>query len=313
MARASDATGGDIVLAQSSSQLDDLKNALTSSQVTGWDILGALTVMVVSIPVSVLIGRLASRLLRRVPNLPDEFVQAGGRVSRWLVYLIASAWALSLLGVTVDWIVVVVAVVVIIVVLMARPMVENGAAGLLLTMRPAFGEGDEIETAGYRGDVAAIGSRSTILSLTDGRQVHIPNSQVLGAPIIVYTASESRKAALDITLGFETDLDKATEVLMRAVSGVDGVQQDPAPGVQASAFAHNTITLTVNYWYPSSMSSASPVTDGVIRACRDALVAADISPTVPTLDVEKEPATASDHGSEVGEPPVSTKPDSSTT
>jgi hypothetical protein len=49
MARASDSTGGDIVLAQPSSQLDELKDALTSSQVTGWDVLGALAMAAVSI------------------------------------------------------------------------------------------------------------------------------------------------------------------------------------------------------------------------------------------------------------------------
>jgi small-conductance mechanosensitive channel len=294
MARASDSTGGDVVLAQSSSQLDELKDALTSSQVTGWDILGALAVMVVSIPVSVLISRLATRLLRRIPNLPDEFVQAGSRTSRWLVYLIALAWSLSLLGVTVDWIVIVVVVVVIVIVLMARPMVENGAAGLLLTMRPAFGEGDQIETAGYRGTVAQIGSRSTVLTMADGRQIHIPNSQVLGEPVVVYAASDNRKAAFDITVAYDADLDTVTQALMKAASGVDGVQQDPAPGVQATAFAHNTITLKVSYWYPSSMTSASTVTDGVIRACRDTLVGADISPAVPALDVVEEPAASDD-------------------
>ena len=49
MDRASDSTGGDIVLAQPSSRLDEPKDALTSSQVTGWDILGALAVAAVSI------------------------------------------------------------------------------------------------------------------------------------------------------------------------------------------------------------------------------------------------------------------------
>ena len=294
VARASDSTGGDIVLAQSSSQLEDLKDALTSSQVTGWDILGALAVMVVSIPVSLLVSRLATRALRRIPNLPDEFVLAGSRTSRWLVYLIALAWSLSLLGVTVDWIVIVVAVVVVVIVLMARPMVENGAAGLLLTMRPAFGEGDQITTAGYRGTVAEIGSRSTVLTTADGPQIHIPNSQVLNGPIVVFTASDNRKASFDITVAYDADLNAAAQALLEAVSGVDGVQQDPAPKVQASAFANNTITLTVSYWYPSSMTSASTVTDGVIRACRDVLVGADISPAVPAVDVVKEPAVPSD-------------------
>jgi arylsulfatase len=52
--------------------------------------------------------------LRRVPDLPDSASVLGGRIARWLVLLIALAWALSLLRVTVGWFVIVVGFVVIV-------------------------------------------------------------------------------------------------------------------------------------------------------------------------------------------------------
>jgi small-conductance mechanosensitive channel len=220
---------GVVVLAQSSDQLDQLKDALTSSQVSGWDVVAAIAVLALSIPVGALVRRFTIRALRRVPNLTDEIAGLGGRMSRWLVFLIALAWALSLLGTDVDWVVIVVAVVLVVGVFMLRPLVENMAAGLALTARPAFDEGDRIKTSGYQGTV-------------------------------------------------------------------EGVQQDPAPSVQATDFANNAITLTVSYWYPSSMKSGAAVTDGAIRACKKVLVDADVRLAVPAVDVEEASSTANRSG-----------------
>jgi small-conductance mechanosensitive channel len=287
---------GVVVLAQSSDQLDQLKDALTSSQVSGWDVVAAIAVLALSIPVGALVRRFTIRALRRVPNLTDEIAGLGGRMSRWLVFLIALAWALSLLGTDVDWVVIVVAVVLVVGVFMLRPLVENMAAGLALTARPAFDEGDRIKTSGYQGTVVEIGDRSTILQTTDGQRVHIPNTDVVSDAIIVYTASDSLKSAFDIAVAFETDLERLTPQLLKAVSTVEGVQQDPAPSVQATDFANNAITLTVSYWYPSSMKSGAAVTDGAIRACKKVLVDADVRLAVPAVDVEEASSTANRSG-----------------
>lgn len=294
-----------MVLAQSD-QVSQLADALQGSQVTGWDIVAAIVVLVTSFLVGNLVKRLVIRALRSAPNVPDEAARLGGRVSQWLVILIGIAWSLSLIGVQVGWVVIVIGVVIVVGLLMVRPMIENTAAGLLLTARTVFEEGDQIETAGYRGTVASIGTRTTELKTTDGREVHIPNTQVLQQPIIVYTASDNRKAAFDIAVAYDTDLDQAIELLLKVVSGVDRVQQDPAPEVQASAFAGNAITLNVSYWYPSSLTSDSTVTDGVIRACKKALVAADVELAVPAIAVEDGSPSATSHGNNVGEAAAST-------
>jgi small conductance mechanosensitive channel len=283
------------VISAQSDQLNQIEDALVGSAVTGWDVLAAIVVLVASVPVSALVRRLTVRLVRRVPNLPDEVARLAGRLARWTVLLVGVAWSLSIIGVDVGWVVVVVAIALIVAVLMVRPLVENAAAGLSLTARSVFAEGDQIETGGYRGTVEEIRSRSTVLRTNDGRRIHIPNTEVVGQPITVYTASPSRKAGFDISLTRTADLDRATQLLLKATSEVDGVQQDPAPTVQASALTADAITLAVDYWYPSTMTSDSSVTDGVIRAVEKALAGAGIELAAPALAIDiSSPATAED-------------------
>ena len=304
---------------QSSSTVDDVQNALTSANVTGWDVVAAILVLVASWPVGIFVRRLTRRALKRIPNLPEEVVNDGARVARWFVFLVALAWALSILGVGVGWVTIIVVVLLVFGVLMLKPMVENTAAGLLLTIRPVYNVGDQIETIGYEGTVTSIASRSTVLRATDGREVHIPNTEVLSKPIVVYTATSSRKASFDITVVFDTDLDATTELLMKAVAGVDGVLDNPAPSVQASAIHDNTITLSISYWYPSSKSSGSSATDGAIRAVRKAIVHGGVQLARPTLDIEREsdpsprPADAASPGagSATGSKPAADTPKAS--
>ena len=213
----------------------NLRNALTSANVTGWDVVAAILVVVAAWPVGIFVRRLTRRALKRIPNIPEEVADDGARVARWFVFLVALAVALSILGVGVGWVTIIVVVLLVFGVLMLRPMVENTAAGLLLTIRPVYNVGDQIETIGYEGTVTSIASRSTVLRATDGREVHIPNTEVLSKPIVVYAATSSRKASFDITVVFDTDLDATTELLTKAVAGVDGVLDNPAPSVQASA------------------------------------------------------------------------------
>jgi small-conductance mechanosensitive channel len=282
--------------AQPSDQVQQLDNALNTSQVTGWDVLFAAVVVALAYPVGSVVAGLTTRAAKRIPNLPDDLVNDVGRLTKWFVYLVAAAWAMSLLGVSVGWLAIVVGVVAIFGFLMAKPMVENIAAGTLLAARPVFGVGDQIKTAGYRGTVEEISSRSTVLRTTDGVRINIPNMKVLEAAIVVYTAYDSRKTAFDVSVAHDTDLDEATKLLIKAIAAVADVQKDPAPEVQATGFASNAITLSISYWYPSSMTSDSSVTDAVIRAVKTALGKAGIELAVPMLDVGREAAATKPAG-----------------
>lgn len=152
---------------QSSDSSSSASNTVDPSQVTGWDVAAAAAVVVLAYPIAAILGRLAMKAARRLPNVPESLIQDIGRLVRWSIYLIAFAFAMTFLGVTVGWLSIVVIVILILGVLMVKPMVENIAAGLLMTLRPSFSVGDQIQTDDFRGTVTEIGSRTTVLETTD--------------------------------------------------------------------------------------------------------------------------------------------------
>jgi len=282
-----------IVASEASDAAQSLVDSLNQGEITGWDVAAAILVVVASIPLSRVAAAAVRRALRRA-NIASADVAADlGRMAKWLVYLCGVALAFSILGVNIGFLSVAFAFALVIGALMLKPMVENSASGILLLARPSFSVGDQIETTVFRGTVEEIGSRATKMRTDDGVIVYISNNQVLGNPIQVYSTSDSRKASFEISISAATDLDDATSVVVSAVTSVDDVVDDPAPAVQAAELVDDTVTLSVSYWYPSTMSSSSGVTDGVIRATISALSNADIQLAVRDLDVTQASADGS--------------------
>ena len=262
-------------------------SAVDPSQVTGWDVAGAVGIAVLAVPIGAVASRIAKRMLRRVPGVPDSIVNDVGRLVKWLVYLIAFAIAMTFLGVTVGWLSIVVVVILIMALLMVKPMVENIAAGMLMTMRPSFEVGDQIQTDKYRGTVTEIGSRTTIIDTSDGVMVHIPNVEVAGEVIEVYSASDSRKSSVSFNVTFATDLDDLTARLLKSMATIDLVEKDPTPSVQMSGFNDGAITMKVGFWYASSHSSDSAPVDAVVRSIQGTLSDAGITPVTSQIFVEE--------------------------
>ena len=269
----------------------NVADSLNAGNITGWDLLAALLVIVVSVPVARLVKAAIRRAFTRAGMASSDAAADIGRVAKWLVYLVGFAIALSILGVNVGFLSVLFAFTLILGALAVKPMIENSASGILLLSRPEFSIGDQIQTTEFRGVVEAISSRATQLRRDDGVVVFVSNNQVLGNPITVYTASDSRKGSFDVRIPARVDLDEATSVVMDAITSVDDVVADPTPAVQAAAVTDDAITLTISYWYPTTFQTGSSVTDGVIRATMAALREADIALAVIDAEVTGLPSS----------------------
>jgi len=266
---------GRAILAQADT--DEIESAVESAQqISGWQIFAAVVVLVAAWPIGRFVQRIVRRGFRKVPDVPTVIVGDVARGAKWLVYLTAFAAALALVGVDVGWVAVVTVVVLVVVVLAIRPMMQNTAAGLVLTARPAFGVGDQIEAMGVRGTVLSIGSHTTVLKSVDGVRSHIPNTSLIGQTIKVYTAFDTRRAQFDLSLAAGTDIATALGIVAKALAAADGVASDPAPEVLASRLDQDAMIVTARIWYSSSMTSDIEPVGAAILAVRTALDEAGI-------------------------------------
>ncbi len=275
--------------------LDQLDQALTGQDITAADVVAALAVLAIGTLLAFLLGRAARAYLGRPDRQSAQIAKLAARVVRWLIQIVAIAWALNILGFGVEWLTITVAIVIVGLVFAARPLVENLAAGAALVARPAFGVGDEIEIDEIRGEVLEFTGRSTVLRLRDGRRVHIPNTRVVQETVVVLATQHARRTSVDVTITLDTDVDEAERAILEALAGLEAVVADPAPSVRARELTEG-VRLSVRFWHGSAISDGNRALDQAVRAIKRQLERAGIELAVPQLDLRR---SSDDAGSPV--------------
>ncbi len=124
----------------------------------------------------------------------------------------------------------------------------NIFAGFWLAMLKPFDIGDYIEVNGLGGTLEAVGIMSTTLTTPDNKYIMIPNKLVWGASIVNYTRKPVRRVDVDVSISYESDLERAIGIAMRVMRDNPLVLDDPAPSVVISALSDSSINLQLRPW-----------------------------------------------------------------
>lgn len=165
-------------------------------------------------------------------------------------------------------------------------ILENFVAGILILMRRPFRRGDQIETNDYAGIVEDIDLRVTKVRVFDGELVLIPNATVFTEPIVNLTRRGVRRTRVVVGIDYRDDHDRAREVLLEAVRGVEGVREHPEPEVLCIELGESSVDFEVAYWTSAQMQAVRHVRDRVLRACKSAVEAAGMTIPWPIRTLE---------------------------
>ena len=167
-------------------------------------------------------GRLHA-LRERAPNvlLPTETsVRAASRaqtigsvlrsLSTAVVYSIAGITVLGELGVNLGPIVASAGIVGVAVGFGAQSLVKDFLSGVFMLAEDQYGVGDIIDAGEAKGTVEAVGLRTTRLRDIEGTVWYVPNGQINR---IGNKSQEWARALLDVSVGYETNLRQAEEVI----------------------------------------------------------------------------------------------------
>jgi len=248
--------------------LDELDEMLTGTNLTWQELLSSVIILAVGCFVSYLVGRWRHKRLGQPDGQSQQVIGLVARVAQVLVVAVFAGWALTRLGSDIGFLTVTVIVALLIAVLAARPILEGMGASAALTTRPAFGVGDEIGVDDIRGEVIEITNRSTVIRMRDSRRVHVPNVQMLSKTVTVYSIEGERRSAVDVMLGFETDIDRAEQVIRDALGGVDAINR---VGSIRAVTLTGGVELSVRFWHPSGLEEQNDALDAAVRTIKSAL------------------------------------------
>ena len=181
-----------------------------------------------------------SRLEKAAHSLITSLAKAAMYI---LLFLIAA----SALGIDVSSIVALASVLTLALSLALQNMVSNIIGGFTILYTHPFHSGDYVEIAGQGGTVREINMTYTVLATPDNRVVSIPNSAVVAAQIVNFSAADSRRVELTASASYSAPTQKVLDALALAGT-VDNVLLEPAPAAVITGYGDSAISYSLRLW-----------------------------------------------------------------
>ncbi|MDE2177853.1 MAG: mechanosensitive ion channel [Xanthomonadaceae bacterium] len=160
---------------------------------------------------------------------------------------------------------------------------SNLAWGVLLILFRPFRVGDYVDAAGVSGTVESISLMHTVLVLADNREAVIPNAKVGADTVINYNRRGTRRAQVQVGIGYGADLGRALQILQAMLAADARVLAEPAPAVFVAGLGDSAVNLTVWAW--ARRGDWWPLQQDLPRRVKETLDAAGISIPFPQREL----------------------------
>ena len=232
-------------------------------------LIAAVIIFLVTLYVAKLAFRLVGATLER-RQVDPELKLLFARIAQISVIILGTIWSLSAVDFNVTAFVAGLGIAGFTIGFALKDIAENFVAGILLLLQQPFDIGDAVEAGGYSGTVKSIEIRSTTLQTWDGLPVLIPNAQIYSNPITNFSKVSQRRINLDVGVAYDTDLQKADDIMLEVVKRLPGIKDDPAPFVVFNQFADSAINATLYFWIDVSEAGYFGSLDAVVKGIKEA-------------------------------------------
>lgn len=171
--------------------------------------------------------------------------------------------------------------------LAAQDALSDSISGLMIMLDRPFRIGDriEIQELGTWGDVMDIGLRSSRILTRDHRMIVIPNSIIAKSLVVNYAYPNSNyRVRTEVGVSYGVDLEKARQVIIDSVKGVEGVSQTKPVQALFLSFGDSALNFQVRWWLENYDDTRLNI-DGVNSAIYNGLNNAGIGIPFPQQDV----------------------------
>lgn len=168
-----------------------------------------------------------------------------------------------------------------------QKIASNFVSGFILLMEKSVEEDDLVELAdGTKGYVRKTGARFTLLEAFDGREIIIPNEDLIVNRVTNCTYSNTL-GRIEVILGvsYEADIRRAQEIILEKAAGHSRCSDDKAPKCFLIQFGASSVDFKLLMWVDDVTQGTLSVQNDVLFDVWDAFKAEGIEIPFPQQDV----------------------------
>ncbi len=147
-----------------------------------------------------------------------------------------------------------------------QKIAANYVSGFIVLLDRSLRIGDVITVDGRRGEVRSIQSRYTVIKGSDGVESIIPNEKLITDSVNHHTYSDPKvSVVIDVAISYESDVDRACELLVEAARKQGRVIADPPTAARVKQLTESGIELELTVWIKDPAVGEGDVRSDVLR------------------------------------------------
>jgi len=167
-----------------------------------------------------------------------------------------------------------------------QDVLKNFAAGIFIFTDKPFRIGDWIEWDGNSGVVEDISLRVTRVRTFDNELLTVPNANLTDDVIKNPVAKDQLRLKYLFGIGYDDDIDTATEIIIEEAEAHENILEDPAPSVRLTELGDSSVGLQSRIWISNPSRSDFVNTRGeYVKNVKEEFDAQDIDIPYPNRTI----------------------------
>jgi small-conductance mechanosensitive channel len=210
------------------------------------------------------------RRVRHVAGLTPSIQVLLGKLIRIGVMTVAVAVVLSTVGIDLSVLAIFTGAIGVGVGLGMQKIVSNFVCGIILLADKSIKPGDVITIGDHFGWVAHMGTRYTSVDMKDGRELLVPNEDLVTQRVINWSySSDLMRLEVKFSTTYDSDLHKTRAAAVQAALSVEQVLKAPSPVCHLTGYGSTAIEYVLWFWIKDAATGPTGVRSAVMIALWD--------------------------------------------
>jgi small-conductance mechanosensitive channel len=210
---------------------------------------GTLTAGVVLIITLWISSAIEAKLLRNTTGGELSLRKAFSNAARALLMLIGLLLALSAVGIDLTALSVLGGAIGVGIGLGLQKLAANYVSGFVILTERSMRIGDSVTVDNFSGVITEINARYTVIRSLGGRESIVPNEMLITNRVENLSLADPQVwQSTNVSVGYGSDVDLVSRLLLQAATGQARVLTDPAPSVVLLSFGADGLEFRLGYW-----------------------------------------------------------------
>ena len=231
-------------------ELDQISWKVGSSQLSVRKVIeGSLTAGLVLIITLWISSALEAKLLRHTSGGELSLRKAFSNAAKALLMFVGLLLAMSAVGIDLSALSVLGGAVGVGIGFGLQKLAANYVSGFVILAERSMRIGDTVQVDNFSGVITEINARYTVIRSLSGRESIVPNEMLITSRVENLSLADPKVwQSTTVSVGYDSDVDLVTRLLLQAASKQERVLKDPGPAVALMNFGADGLEFRLGYW-----------------------------------------------------------------